>query len=131
MAGVNHELENNKQEWIKPELNAILISLQNKLEKKLLRDIDKDLDDRISKAQQISDEEKELKTQENEPNDPLKNLMKDCLGLIKCLQFEGDINFDKNNFHSRILQSIGDNFDNKDEVMHSYANTIMKVIQNN
>lgn len=125
MAGVVNELETNKQAWIKPELTAILISLEKKLERKILRDIDEDLE-RRTKASNIefptsSDGQSKL--------DGLREFMRDCLGLIKCLQYQGDINFDMNDFHRRILERISQSFDNRVELMHEYSNTLIKVIQ--
>ncbi len=123
MAGVVNDLETNKQAWIKPELTAILFSLEKKLERKILKDIDEDLERRTKNLGL------EFPAEGRTTSDGLQEFMRDCLGLIKCLQYQGDINFDMNDFHRRILERISVNFDNRVELMHEYSNTLIKVIQ--
>ena len=130
MAGVMNELDTNKQAWIKPELTAILISLEKKLERKILKDIDDDFEKRL-KVVRLDTKMDGINVKDTvDPNEEsLKVFMRDCLGLIKCLQYQGDINFDTNDFHRRILERISQNFENKAEIMHEYSNTLIKVIQ--
>ncbi len=125
MAGVVNELETNKQTWIKPELTAILISLEKKLERKILRDIDEDLE----RQTMVLGIKFPGSGDSNLPPDELREFMRDCLGLIKCLQYQGDINFDMNDFHRRILERISKSFENRTELMHGYSNTLIKIIQ--
>lgn len=131
MAGVLNELDNNKQEWIRPELTAILVTLEKKLERKILKDVTADLTARAKEAElhalvepQPGDSEERRAAKAG-----FVQLMHDCLGLIKCLQYEGDVNFDTNGFHGRILQKISETFENKTEVMHNYSNTLIRLIQ--
>jgi|688.fasta_scaffold1049719_1 hypothetical protein len=128
MAGVMNELETNKQEWIKPELTAILISLEKKLERKILRDINEDFEKRLS-DKGLSFATTDALKSTNSFEVSIASFMKDCLGLIKSLQYQRDINFDTSDFHRRILGWISQNFENKAEVMHEYSNTLIKMIQ--
>lgn len=123
-----NELETNKQAWIKPELTAILVSLEKKLERKIRKDVDDDFEKHLTAAG--LDAEFKESTGLSQDENSLKRFMKDCLGLIKCLQYQGDINFDNNDFHRRILEWISRNFDNQTEAMHEYSNALMKILQN-
>lgn len=134
MAGVMNEIQTNKQEWIKPELEAILVSLEHKLERKIERDVEDDLTRRLQAAGlETAPADGSSKPAPNGFEDPsesaLKQFMKNCLGLIKCLQYQGDISFETNGFYRKILEGIGEHFDNKNEVMREYSNAVIKVIQ--
>ncbi len=175
---IKKEINDEKDDWIKLELNSILESLNKKLEKKIIFDINNELDgkdediipeteknektpvktqepvekqdpeekEKIKETHQesekpekmeIENEEKkeETKVVETKPvfpetPDNLRLLIVDCLGLLKCLQVEGDIDLDKNGFYLRLLKKISRTFgeDNSNKKMHNFSNTLFKII---
>ena len=130
MAGVNKELQVNKQPWLGPELRLILKSLESKLENKVMNDVQVDFSQAVlqgpTRPQIMA---KETSAHESTVESPIEKVIKSCLALVKCLQFEGDLEFVNNNFHHRILEAIEDNWDNKEEVMHAYSKSLLRIIQ--
>ena len=130
MAGVNREIQATKQPLLGPELRLILKSLESKLEKKVLNDVQTDFTQMISENKSLS-EMGEKKTNEVAltGESAVEKVIKSCLALVKCLQFEGDVEFVSNNFHNRILETIEGNFEKKEEVMHEYSKSLLRIIQ--
>lgn len=130
MAGVNRELQVNKQPWLGPELRLILKSLESKLEKKVLNDVQIDFNQMISEGKSVSETgQKECNRGGLTGESAIEKVIKSCLALVKCLQFEGDVEFVNNNFHNRILETIEGNCEKKEEVIHEYSKSLLKIIQ--
>ena len=140
MAGVQKELSVNKQPWLNAELKLIHKSLEAKLQRKILHDVDNDL------AKAVGNESPQTPgfghgnaaTQgtngKTEPSvspqqDRLRGIAKACLGLVKYLQFEGDLEMGSNRFHLQVMEAIRANFANSDEVLHLYSRNLVKIIQ--
>lgn len=123
----------NDQNWLKDETDHIVAALNRKLERKILFDIN-------SNFVRMKKESGNIDTNGhadiiNGPkalhdNDACLTLIKDCLGLIKCLQFEGDIELDKNGFYLRILKAISGSYEpsESNKKMHSFSNSLFAII---
>ena len=169
---IKKEINDDKKEWIKNELHIILNSLNKKLERKVIKDVETELKDSFEKNNilkyyqnntienkkeikkiennlennlKIEEVDKENKEEEKEKENKegnkieekrkkelkIQNLVKDCLGLLKCMKVEGDVDMDKNGFYIRILKRISDVFP-ENEVnpkMHNFSNTLIKIIE--
>lgn len=143
---IKKEINDDKKEWIKNELNIILNSLNKKLERKILKDVENEMKESFEKNNILEiyqknffeEKEKENGKEENkeickkvEKEENLENLVKDCLGLLKCMKVEGDVDMDKNGFYIRILKKISCVFP-ENEVnpkMHNFSNTLIKIIE--
>ena len=127
----NEAVYSNDQMWFKNETDNIIGALNRKLERKILFDISSNFikmkkEAGLSNGVQESTHEK----QSIHTNGECLGLMKDCLGLIKCLQFEGDIELDKNGFYLRILKTISSSYDHTEsnKKMHRFSNTLFAII---
>lgn len=127
MAGVQKELAVNKQAWLSSELKLILRSLELKLERKILHDVDADLAQALGAVPEPPERRGLF---EGRQPATLREVIKNCLALVKCLQYAGDVELISNRFHLKILEAIRDNFDNKEEVMHAYSKSLVRIIQN-
>lgn len=129
----NESIYSSDQNWFKNETDHIVAALNRKLERKILFDINANFM-RIKKETSnhttngLHDTFESLQT--FKANDGCINLIKDCLGLIKCLQFEGDIELDKNGFYLRILKAISNSYDSSESTkkMHSFSNSLFSII---
>lgn len=138
MAGVQKELATNKQPWLTAELKLIHKSLEAKLQRKILHDVDADLDRAIGLESPktpgfaVGQAAKEggANGKSETHRSRLREVAKSCLALIKYLQFEGDLEMGSNRFHLQVMEAIRDNFANKEEVMHAYSRNLIKIIQN-
>lgn len=133
MAGVNKELQINKQPWLGPELKLILKSLESKLQKKIYSDVSIDFEKAVSDAKKhkgIENGHSDVQSSTSNSECPVKSVMKSCLALIKFLQYEGDIQYMSNEPHSKIIQAIETNFDNKEDTVHHYLRNLTKIIEN-
>lgn len=110
------------EQWLKNETDNIIEALNRKLEKKILFDISENFKEKDSIMRLEQEKEKEG----SKPVD----LVKDCLGLIKCLQFEGDIELDKNGFYLRILKAINQQYEGEEgkKKMYSLSNALFMII---
>lgn len=115
--------------WLKEETDNIIEALNRKLEKKILFDISNSFDNKIVPIRREGEEE-EYKRKAEKREGSLR-LVKDCLGLIKCLQFEGDIELDKNGFYLRILEAINNNYSSEEsnKKMHNLSNALFFIIE--
>lgn len=127
MSGVQKELTVNKQPWLNSELKLILKSLEGKLERKILHDVDVDLGQSTAQPSHGGAEPQSIQNDNAKPT-PLRDIIRNCLALLKYLQHDGDIEFVTNKFHLHILEAIRENFDNKDDVMHAYSKSLVKII---
>lgn len=119
--------------WFKDETDHIVAALNRKLERKILYDIN-------ANFLRMKKETNALHTNGHEESgngnkvlhdgDNCLTLIKDCLGLIKCLQFEGDIELDKNGFYLRILKAISSSYEasESNKKMHSFSNSLFAII---
>lgn len=132
MAGVNRELQVNKQPWLEPELKLILKSLGLKLEKKIFNDVESDLSS-LSHSNVIEKDSQnsvlDVSGQKLVNDSAVKKVMKSCLSLIKFLQYEGDIEFVNNKSHHNIIETIDRTFENREEVMRAYSKSLVRIIQ--
>lgn len=129
----NESIFTNDQNWFKDETDHIVAALNRKLERKILFDINANFN-RIKKETNVVDTnghgEAANGSSSLHDTDNCVTLMKDCLGLIKCLQFEGDIELDKNGFYLRILKAISSSYEPSDsnKKMHSFSNSLFAII---
>lgn len=131
MAGVQKELAVNKQPWLNAELKLIYKSLEGKLERKILHDVDNDLAQAMGSRTPVMEvEDSTNQTATQTPQSRLKGVVRNCLALVKYLQYEGDLEFTNNVFHLKIMEAIKDNFANKDDVVHAYSRSLIRIIQN-
>lgn len=121
----------NKQPWLGSELKLIYKSLEGKLERKILHDVDVDLAQAMgAKPLSMDIEETTTQTATQTPQSRLKGVVRNCLALVKYLQYEGDLEFSNNVFHLKIMEAIKENFNNKDDVVHAYSRSLVRIIQN-
>lgn len=92
---IKKETEEKLVDWVKEELLNIMMVLRYKMERKIYMD--------------------ELAVLREELDQPVKGLAMAtlCLGLIRCFQLTGNVNFQKNNFYTKIIQHITLNFENQ------------------
>ena len=127
MSGVSKELLTNKQPWLAPELKSILKSLESKLERKIMMDVEQD----FSKVAEMNLTHVGCSNADwIKPCLKVEKIIKNCLALIKYLQYEGDIEFTNNSFHKTIMENIGEIFENKEDMMHFYSKNLLRLIQN-
>lgn len=129
----NESIYPNDQNWFKDETDHIVAALNRKLERKILFDINANfmrIKKERSKSNSKDNHDNVNCSQTLRENDSCLNLIKDCLGLIKCLQFEGDIELDKNGFYLRILKAISTSYDpsESNKKMHSFSNSLFAII---
>lgn len=60
------------------------------------------------------------------------SLAVDCLGLVKSMQIEGDIDYDQNGFYQRLLPKIAKVYENSDpdQKLHNFSNVLYKIVEN-
>lgn len=127
MSGVQKELAVNKQPWLNSELKLILKSLEGKLERKILHDVDADLGQATGQPTHGGAEPVHAQTEAAKPAS-LRDIVRNCLALLKYLQHDNDVEFVTNKFHLRILEAIRENFENKEDVMHAYSKSLVRII---
>lgn len=130
MAGVQKVLASNKQPWLNSELKLIYKSLETKLERKILHDVDADLAQSLGHDPSAADPDDSTNQSVQSPQSRLKSVVRNCLALVKYLQYEGDLEFSNNTFHLKIMEAIKENFANKDDVVHAYSRSLIRIIQN-
>lgn len=120
-----------------------MASLNKKLERKVLKDVDSDLKAsfekmNILKFYELADKSENDKENASdniitEKNKQIKiqSLVRDCLGLLKCMKVEGDVDMDKNSFYLRILKRISDVYAEEEinPKMHKFSNTLIQIIE--
>lgn len=129
----NESIYQNDKNWFKDETDHIVAALNRKLESKILFDINANFVRMKKEAGNINingSHDKNIGTPVLRENDSCLNLIRDCLGLIKCLQFEGDIELDKNGFYLRILKALSysNNPSESNKKMHSFSNSLFSII---
>jgi len=122
----NEAIFSTDQNWFKNETDHIVAALNRKLERKILFDINNNFTKMRSEPKGV----KNGSSKELTSDDTCVALIKDCLGLMKCLQFEGDIELDKNGFYLRILKAISSSYDpsESNKKMHSFSNSLFAII---
>ena len=135
---IKKEINDDKKDWIKNELDIILASLNKKLERKVLKDVETDLEESFDKfdlgvlkiynnivvKDNLHHEKKVRKLK-------VEDLVKDCLGLLKCLKVEGDVDMAENRFYLRTLKRISEVFPENEVTpkMHNFSNTLIEIIE--
>lgn len=127
----NEAIFSSDQAWFRNETDHIIAALNRKLERKILFDISNNFLKMKKEAGGSNGvHDGKCGAQPLQPDDSCLGLMKDCLGLIKCLQFEGDIELDKNGFYLRILKAISQVYEpnESNKKMHSFSNSLFAII---
>lgn len=139
MAGVQRELSVNKQPWLNAELKLIHKSLEAKLQRKIVHDVEIDLERAVGQQSPTTpafvpgNASRDLSRGApllSAPHGRLREVAKSCLALLKYLQFEGDLEMGSNRFHLQVMGAIREHFANSEEVMHVYSRSLVKIIQN-
>jgi hypothetical protein len=141
---IKKEIKEDKKDWIKNELDIILSSLNKKLERKVYKDVEMELEESFQTngiGDYLYDSGKSVNFEKDNNVDninkeiskeiQLQALVKDCLGLLKCMKVEGDIDMDKNGFYLRTLKRISEIFPETDanSKMHKFSNSLIQIIE--
>lgn len=76
--------------------------------------------------------EADVKKEVKNPHNLKTNIVVQCLGIIKCLQLEGDLDLHQNSFYVSLLQRYSKitPLVNSNKQIHNFSNFLIKVIEN-